>query len=568
MNLEFKPSSYRSWQSREVHRKELGINISVYVSGWISTNQGILKGKDFAEFILDRCQNGVYENLKEDLSYLLVNNDGNFAIVVCFDSKVWAITDLVRTIPLFWSIKNKSIVISDDITYLVSDSKLATDYDSIIEMLASGYVTDVNTVYKEVKSIRPAEILICDDSDQIPNIELFRYFTYKSDNIREMSHEENIKLLDKTTKSAFEVILNSLNGSKIIIPLSGGLDSRLIALTLKRLKYENVLCISYGTEGNKDSISSRETAEKLGFPWEMIPYTKQQHVAKARDDKFWRFSEYASNGTSLPHIDDWIALNQFRNKFRDLSDAVFMPGHTGDFISGGHLKYLNYAFDDHHESSNEPRRSIIDKHYSLWGSILKDELLATILNNRISDVLEKLNLSGNLNKAQAYEFWEWQERQSKYIVNSVRSYEFHGYQWRIPLWSTQFVRFWSETPLMLKYDQSLYKDYLISFDDYGIYSDIKLTTNKTSKTNINNNHFKKFAKQTLNKTPLASNLLKKRSIRKKFEYQYDNHPLGMPLQYDRQSYVKNYYSKRHHVSLWAKEFIEKQYDFSIEKMIG
>ena len=86
MNLEFKPSSYRSWQSREVHRKELGINISVYVSGWISTNQGILKGKDFAEFILDRCQNGVYENLKEDLSYLLVNNDGNFAIVVCFDS--------------------------------------------------------------------------------------------------------------------------------------------------------------------------------------------------------------------------------------------------------------------------------------------------------------------------------------------------------------------------------------------------------------------------------------------------------------------------------------------------
>ena len=51
MNLEFKPSSYRSWQSREVHRKELGINISVYVSGWISTNQGILKGKDFAEFI-------------------------------------------------------------------------------------------------------------------------------------------------------------------------------------------------------------------------------------------------------------------------------------------------------------------------------------------------------------------------------------------------------------------------------------------------------------------------------------------------------------------------------------
>ena len=148
----------------------------------------------------------------------------------------------------------------------------------------------------------------------------------------------------------------------------------------------------------------------------------------------------------------------FKDKFAHLEDVVFMPGHTGDFISGGHLKYLNYAFCGNSESDDEPLRSIINKHYSLWANILEDESYSSIIYERISDALKEFEFNNNLNKAQAYEFWEWQERQSKYIVNSVRSYEFHGYSWRLPFWSMKFVQFWRETSLNSKYDQSLYKD--------------------------------------------------------------------------------------------------------------
>lgn len=568
MNLEFKPSPYRSWQSREVQKDSSGSIVIVYVSGWISTDQGILMGKDFADFILGKFQNNAYERLKENLISLFNNNDGNFAIVACFESKVWAITDLVRTIPLFWNIKNNSILISDDVRYLVPDPKIATDHDSIIEMLSSGYVTGVNTVYKEVKSIRPGEVLICDDSSESSQIKLFRYFIYKSDNIREMSRDDDIQLLDETTKDAFEIILNSLNGAKIVIPLSGGLDSRLIALTLKRLEYDNVLCISYGTENNKDSVKSFETAKKLGFKWEMFPYSKNQHVTKTSDDKFWEFSEYASNGTSLPHLDDWIALNMFKDKFAHLEDVVFMPGHTGDFISGGHLKYLNHAFCGNNESDDEPLRSIINKHYSLWANILEDDSYSSIIDERISDALKEFEFNNNLNKAQAYEFWEWQERQSKYIVNSVRSYEFHGYSWRLPFWSMKFVRFWRETSLNSKYDQSLYKDYLRYIDDYGVYDDIKLGMDVMPQSDLKNKYVRNFAKQILQKNPLTRSLLKKRSIRRKFAYQYANHPLGMPLEYDKKSYINSYHSKRHNVSLWSKDFIQKQYNYPLKSMIN
>jgi asparagine synthase (glutamine-hydrolysing) len=42
----------------------------------------------------------------------------------------------------------------------------------------------------------------------------------------------------------------------------------------------------------------------------------------------------------------------------------------------------------------------------------------------------------------ACDSWDWQERQAKKIVNSVRVYEFWGYSWRIPLWDAEMMDWW------------------------------------------------------------------------------------------------------------------------------
>ena len=39
---------------------------------------------------------------------------------------------------------------------------------------------------------------------------------------------------------------------------------------------------------------------------------------------------------------------------------------------------------------------------------------------------------------QALEAWDSRERVSKYIVNSVRAYEFWGYDWWVPFWDAEF----------------------------------------------------------------------------------------------------------------------------------
>ena len=45
--------------------------------------------------------------------------------------------------------------------------------------------------------------------------------------------------------------------------------------------------------------------------------------------------------------------------------------------------------------------------------------------------------------ADTFECWDCQERQAKFIVNSVRAYEFFGFEWRLPLFDAELMDFWS-----------------------------------------------------------------------------------------------------------------------------
>ena len=69
-----------------------------------------------------------------------------------------------------------------------------------------------------------------------------------------------------------------------------------------------------------------------------------------------------------------------------------------------------------------------------------------------------------------FEFFDWRERQAKFIVNSVRVYEFLGYEWRLPLWDVRMVKFWNKVPFYMKFSKSFYDDFLESeiFSKLGI----------------------------------------------------------------------------------------------------
>ena len=61
--------------------------------------------------------------------------------------------------------------------------------------------------------------------------------------------------------------------------------------------------------------------------------------------------------------------------------SIFIPGHTGDFISGGHIP--KYLFKQKQIDKNKLIQMIWKKHYSLWNVTDKKNRLKSAMCNRI-----------------------------------------------------------------------------------------------------------------------------------------------------------------------------------------
>ena len=135
----------------------------------------------------------------------------------------------------------------------------------------------------------------------------------------------------------FERLLKDVGDRQIVIPLSGGYDSRLIGHSLRELGARNVLCYTYGLSGNWESGISRELAQHLGFEWVMVPYSNPQWRTVAEPAAFRALLHGSRQFRILAHIQDWPAVQALVAQGRLAPDAVFVPGHSGDFLAGSHI---------------------------------------------------------------------------------------------------------------------------------------------------------------------------------------------------------------------------------------
>ncbi len=112
--------------------------------------------------------------------------------------------------------------------------------------------------------------------------------------------------------------------------------------------------------------------------------------------------------------------------------------------------------------------AIVRLHLSLWPlGTLADVFGATAAESLWVAVLERVRASiarfeapGSAAKVQGFEYFDWIERQSKFIVNSVRVYEGHGFDWWLPWWDEELLRFWASVPLSLRFGTRLRNHYV------------------------------------------------------------------------------------------------------------
>ncbi|MGH8315784.1 MAG: hypothetical protein ACRETU_11615, partial [Steroidobacterales bacterium] len=372
---------------------------------------------------------------------MVSRTNGCFAAVTVREGRTLAAVDRIRSIPLFYAPRSDGTHLSDDAYRLLPATEAGIDPVADSEFRLTGYVTGRETLGKDVFQIEAGE-LIRFDSTREPPLERHRYHRFQHRDFVEAEVSRLIAELENVHEGVFRRLTESVGGRTIVVPLSGGYDSRLIGVALRDLGARDVVCYSYGVPGNWESRTSQELARYLGFRWEFVPYSAQRWQAWTATDSFAGYFHGAGNLTSVPHIQDWPAVLELQRDERIPAGSVFVPGHSGDFLAGSHIP-KSFA-----RRTTITRRELLDSlqaaHYSLWDWPLdRQSALRSSLDRRIESVVGPIGDCSAEAAADAFERWDLQERQAKFICNSVRVYESFGFDWRLPLFDHELMDFWS-----------------------------------------------------------------------------------------------------------------------------
>lgn len=383
---------------------------------------------------------------------LLPRLNGCFALVSERGDRVLAAVDRLRSIPLFHAVPASRALVGDDASWIAAQAgDPPIDEEAEEEFLLTGYVTGAGTLRREVRQLEAGTWLRWPRAAPAPSIARYHAFAH-----RDFLAEDTDTLVERLAalhERVFRRLLESVAGRPIVVPLSGGYDSRLIGVSLRDLGARDVLCYSYGVPGNWESRISKELADHLGFRWTFVPYDHARWRAWAATPEFAGYLRTAGNLASVPHVQDWPAVRELTGQGIVEPGSAIVPGHSGDFLAGSHIPKAFVG------GAQVTRRDVLDAiqsaHYSLRDWPERAGVRERV-DRRIEAIVGPVADGTPEQAADVFERWDLQERQAKFICNAVRVYEQFGCEWRLPLFDAELMDFWARIPVDLRVGRALY----------------------------------------------------------------------------------------------------------------
>lgn len=519
------------------------------ITGEAFYRDNLYKGNEFIQLI-SSCKT------EEQFIDRLKRLNGFYALIKHRDQKLFAAVDQVRSIPLFYGQKGNDFFISDSAEW-VREQVGNNEMDTLAreEFLLTGYVTGPDTLFPDVKQLQAGEALIVSDNNTELSVSVKRYYRFIHQNTLEDSEEELLSKLDEVLLNVFQRLIKRADGRTLVVPLSGGYDSRLIVLMLKRLGYDNVITFTYGRPGNKESEISKQVAETLGIRWEFIPYSNEAWYTWFHSKERKKYWVMAGGLCTLPHIQDWPAVWEMKKQGIIPDDCVFVPGHSADLPAGSRSFSKPELYSDALFNIDNAVKAILDYHYSLFDWRKQSNELKPLFIKRIGRTLGNLNAFPD--NASAFESWDISERQAKFIINSLRVYEYWGYQWWMPFWDADFMDYWCKVPLQYRFQKNLYDQYVEQLYTQLTGADSSLATANTKPCASEVSHaLYNLIKATPFSIPIKRTFeIIQRYIRRKTLY--DNAPLATYGIIPRSKFYSSFSGKENINSFLVKKYLKE-----------
>lgn len=402
----------------------------------------------------------------DDLARAVAGVAGHFAVIARSPTVCCAIVDHCRSSPIFYS----DATVSNDAHLLRRAKQLdSPDSTGARDAAMAGFITGKRTLFENLNQLPAGSLAIWTNGDDAADVVRYRdYMPTTPDRRPETELADGfLSVLD----DAIARTIAGAAGRPLWVPLSGGRDSRLLLAKFVEQGYDNLFAFTYGPRGNDEMRAAKIIADRLGVRWAFLasrPGDMRRFFASPERQEYW---DYCDGLSAVPNFQDLMTLRKFRARGELPDDAVIVNGQTGDFVSGGHIPATLMQPDIHRDGLFD---AIVGKHFSLWQS-LKTPASLDDLRARVFAQLD-LPAGRTMDRDHAvalYEQFEFDERQSKYVINGQRNYEFLGLDWSLPLWDSALVEFWRNIPVELKFRQKLFRTALARWDYRGLFRDFE-----------------------------------------------------------------------------------------------
>jgi asparagine synthase (glutamine-hydrolysing) len=236
----------------------------VYAKGYLFSPEGRL----YKEAGLCDYFDGVGDEIR--FREKLQSANGIFSVVVAQGDSLWAAVDRIRYFPLFYRKNREELCIADAPAELFDRSEdTEIDEEAALTFSACSYVLGKKTLLKDCFQIQAGEYIVSDDC------RLTSAFYYQwPTSIRSLDFEAAIlqfkQILDRVARRMAQLI----GSCPVMIALSGGFDSRLVACLMKKAGISDVVCYTFGVKANNPEWErSKEVAERLGYRWLFVDYS-------------------------------------------------------------------------------------------------------------------------------------------------------------------------------------------------------------------------------------------------------------------------------------------------------
>jgi len=379
----------------------------------------------------------------------LIGLPGHWTIVEELDEKVSIATDRTRSHPLCFTYQDGRWLITDDIETLRYQIPWESDREQNSVFERTGFTLGSSTLVANVSATQAAEYLSLSPDGLVTRKPLFSYH-YSEHPVSTPAELE--KIFSDSLDTVLTRLLENSKGRQLVIPLSGGLDSRLLAAWLKKLEAPNIKTFTYGKPDSPETSISEQVASALGIEWFNVVLNPQR-VRQAWRSHSADFLRATWKGTSLPHIQDWYALSVMRKQGLVDQDAIFLPGHT--IVGNTHDEELITT----HADFTQIQQALLAHHTFLQGRSSKVGKTSA-WRDALQEAIEYVNYPKDARSIQ--ELIEWfnlKERQAKYINNSMCSYEYFNYSWALPMLEPEVWNALLQGSETLTIDRKWYADF-------------------------------------------------------------------------------------------------------------